>query len=93
MLLAHGITTARDPGGPVARTVALPDSVTGGVLAGQRSFVAGEIIDRTPFDGESFDRELELLAEAGTAQLDRTGVATRNSTKALGITARSRSRS
>ncbi|MCI0432157.1 MAG: amidohydrolase family protein, partial [Gemmatimonadetes bacterium] len=51
LLLAHGITTARDPGGPAAQTVALRDSVARDQLFGPRLFVAGEVIDRTPFNG------------------------------------------
>ncbi|MGH7553024.1 MAG: amidohydrolase family protein [Longimicrobiales bacterium] len=51
LLLAHGITTARDPGGPAAQTVALRDSVARGELPGPRLFVAGEVIDRTTFKG------------------------------------------
>ncbi len=53
VLLAHGITTARDPGGPAFHTVALRDSVARGHLPGPRLFVAGEAIDRTPFVGLS----------------------------------------
>jgi len=51
LLLANGITTIRDPGGPAERTVALRDSVAAGQLVGPRMVVAGEIIDRTPFAG------------------------------------------
>ncbi len=51
LLLAHGITTARDPGGPAAQTVALRDSVARDQLFGPRLFVAGEVIDRTRFNG------------------------------------------
>jgi imidazolonepropionase-like amidohydrolase len=51
LLLAHGITTIRDPGGPAARTTALRDSVMRGLLVGPRMFVAGEVIDRTAFAG------------------------------------------
>jgi len=51
LLLASGITMARDPGGPATRTVALRDSVARGLLTGPRLLVAGEVIDRNPFKG------------------------------------------
>jgi len=51
LLLASGITTARDPGGAAATTVAVRDSVADGLLLGPRLFVAGEVIDRSPFPG------------------------------------------
>ncbi len=51
LLLASGITSARDPGGPVARTVALRDSIAHGQLIGPRLRVAGEVIDVTAFEG------------------------------------------
>ncbi|MGE0555368.1 MAG: amidohydrolase family protein [Gemmatimonadales bacterium] len=53
LLLASGITTARDPGGPAVTTVAVRDSVADGQLVGPRLFVAGEVIDRTQFPGLS----------------------------------------
>jgi hypothetical protein len=49
MLLAHGITTIRDPGGEAERLVAYRDSVAAGDLLGPEARVAGEIIHRTPF--------------------------------------------
>ena len=51
LLLAAGITTIRDPGGPAHRTVALRDSVAAGLLLGPRMRVAGEVIDRSSFAG------------------------------------------
>lgn len=51
LLLANGITTARDPGGPAETTVAVRDSVADGLVEGPRLFVAGEVIDRNPFPG------------------------------------------
>ncbi|GMV07263.1 MAG: amidohydrolase [Gemmatimonadota bacterium] len=53
LLLAHGVTTARDPGGAAERTVAARDSVLDGLLPGPRLFVAGEVIDQATFPGLS----------------------------------------
>ncbi|HEX4931672.1 MAG TPA: amidohydrolase family protein, partial [Gemmatimonadaceae bacterium] len=50
-LLAAGITSARDPGGPAAATVAVRDSVARGDLVGPRLVVAGEVIDQSDFPG------------------------------------------
>jgi imidazolonepropionase-like amidohydrolase len=51
LLLASGITLARDPGGVAERTVAVRDSVSHGFLPGPRLIVAGDVIDRLPFEG------------------------------------------
>lgn len=51
LLLASGVTLARDPGGPAERTVAVRDSVARGLLLGPRLFVAGDLIDRVAFPG------------------------------------------
>ncbi|HVS66143.1 MAG TPA: amidohydrolase family protein [Thermoanaerobaculia bacterium] len=50
-LLAHGVTSARDPGGATAETVRVRDAVASGELLGPRLVVAGAVIDRTPFEG------------------------------------------
>ena len=50
-LLAHGVTSARDPGGVTAETVRVRDAVASGELLGPRLVVAGAVIDRTPFEG------------------------------------------
>jgi hypothetical protein len=50
-LLAYGVTTARDPGGPAAVAVALRDRVALGELRGPRLLVAGEVIDTSTFPG------------------------------------------
>ncbi len=64
LLLEHGITTIRDPGGDTERVVALRDEIAAGLRAGPRMFVAGNVIDRTPFEGlvENFADEAELRA-------------------------------
>ncbi len=50
-LLAFGVTTIRNPGGPLPMTVALRDSVRLGLHRGPRIFTAGEVIDGTSSEG------------------------------------------
>lgn len=50
-LLAHGITTIRDPGGPAEVLVGLRDRVDRGELIGPEMRVAGEVIDQSAFHG------------------------------------------
>lgn len=51
-LLAHGVTTIRDPGtASTALAVAVRDSVANGRLVGPRVFTAGEVIDASVFPG------------------------------------------
>ena len=50
-LVAFGITTIRNPGGPTRESVALRDSVRLGLLEGPRIFTAGDVIDATASPG------------------------------------------
>lgn len=50
-LLAHGVTSIRDPGGDPAQLVPLKAAIESGALVGPRMRVAGKVIDRTPFEG------------------------------------------
>ena len=52
-LLAFGVTTIRDPGGPSDVLIDLRDRQRRGDLPGPRMLVAGEVIDRLPFAGLS----------------------------------------
>lgn len=52
MLLAHGVTTIRDPGGDTRRMVAYRDAVQADKLIGPEAKVAGGVIDRPPFPTE-----------------------------------------
>jgi hypothetical protein len=45
MLLANGITTIRNPGGPTEQSVALKENVTIGKIKGPRIFTAGRLIN------------------------------------------------
>lgn len=50
LLLRHGITTARDPGGQTDSLVKVKKAINSGVLKGPEIFVAGSIIDTTEFE-------------------------------------------
>lgn len=73
LLLAHGITTALDPGGPTDVLVDLRDRRGDGALVGPELRVAGHIIDRSPFPGltttvvtpDDVSREVTRQADAG----------------------------
>jgi imidazolonepropionase-like amidohydrolase len=45
MLLANGVTTIRNPGGPTEQSVALKENVTTGKIKGPRIFTAGRLIN------------------------------------------------
>ena len=54
LLLAHGITTVRDPGAPTEAAVILRKRVADGEVIGPRIFTAGRIINASPFNPEPF---------------------------------------
>ena len=72
-LLAFGITTARDPGGPAEILVGLRERIESGEIHGPRLLVAGDVIDITEFPGlvarvetaEDVRREVRRQAEIG----------------------------
>jgi imidazolonepropionase-like amidohydrolase len=45
MLLTHGITTIRNPGGPTEQSVALRENVSEGRIAGPQIFTAGQLLN------------------------------------------------
>ncbi|MEK6480941.1 amidohydrolase family protein [Catalinimonas sp. 4WD22] len=49
LLLKHGITTSRDPGGLTEVTVHVKENIASGKILGPELFVAGSIIDTTQF--------------------------------------------
>jgi imidazolonepropionase-like amidohydrolase len=74
LLLAHGITTIRNPGGPTEEAVRLREDVASGRLVGPRIRTAGEPLNVAPyFDGlmrpvatvEEIRREVGKQARAG----------------------------
>lgn len=73
LLLAFGITTVRNPGGPTNAAVALRERVRTGEIAGPSIFTAGDILNRVArFDGltrpvatdADIEREVTAQAEA-----------------------------
>jgi len=50
LLLQHGITTSRDPGGKTDVTVATKESIRTGKISGPEYFVAGSILDTSTFN-------------------------------------------
>jgi imidazolonepropionase-like amidohydrolase len=67
MLLANGITTIRNPGGPTEQTVALKKDVASGKITGPRIFTAGRLINDpqipVPFVGKQVKTEQEVRQE------------------------------
>ncbi|MDF9801335.1 imidazolonepropionase-like amidohydrolase [Catalinimonas alkaloidigena] len=49
LLLKHGITTSRDPGGFTEVTVQVKENIASGKMMGPELFVAGSILDTTQF--------------------------------------------
>lgn len=49
MLLAHGVTTIRNPGGDAAINVAYREAAARGQIVGPEAYVAGPVIDRSPY--------------------------------------------
>ena len=45
MLLTHGITTIRNPGGPTEQSVALRENASEGKIAGPQIFTAGQLLN------------------------------------------------
>ncbi|MFL6413667.1 MAG: amidohydrolase family protein [Nitrososphaeraceae archaeon] len=45
MLLAYGVTTIRNPGGPTDQSVAMKDNVTKGKIKGPQIFTAGRLVN------------------------------------------------
>ena len=54
LLLAHGITTARDPGAPTETAVTLRNMIAAGAAAGPNLLTAGRIINGSTFNPEPF---------------------------------------
>jgi imidazolonepropionase-like amidohydrolase len=67
MLLANGVTTIRNPGGPTEQSVALKENVTTGKIKGPRIFTAGRLINDPqipiPFVEKQVKTEQEVRQE------------------------------
>ena len=72
-LLAHGVTTVRDPGGPTQTLLSLRQRLESGEMNGPRLRVAGAVIDRQELEGltatvegpEAVRAEVRRQAQAG----------------------------
>jgi imidazolonepropionase-like amidohydrolase len=79
LLLAYGVTTARNPAAPALDGVRLRDDIDNGRLVGPRVYTAGDILDTTgPFNGltrpvstaEDVRREIARQARIGVNYIE-----------------------
>ena len=70
MLLTHGITTIRNPGGPTEQSVALRDNVSEGRIVGPQIFTAGQLLNTPqiplPFVEKRVQTEQDVRQEVRT---------------------------
>ena len=70
MLLTHGITTIRNPGGPTEQSVALRDNVSEGRIVGPQIFTAGRLLNTpqipVPFVEKRVQTEQDVRQEVRT---------------------------
>jgi imidazolonepropionase-like amidohydrolase len=70
MLLTHGITTIRNPGGPTEQSVALRDNVSEGRIIGPQIFTAGQLLNTpqipVPFVEKRVQTEQDVRQEVRT---------------------------
>jgi imidazolonepropionase-like amidohydrolase len=70
MLLTHGITTIRNPGGPTEQSVTLRDNVSEGRIAGPQIFTAGQLLNTpqipVPFVEKRVQTEQDVRQEVRT---------------------------
>jgi imidazolonepropionase-like amidohydrolase len=70
MLLTHGITTIRNPGGPTEQSVALRDNVSEGKIVGPQIFTAGQLLNTpqipVPFVEKRVQTEQDVRQEVRT---------------------------
>ena len=73
MLLTHGITTVRNPGGPTEQSVALRDNVSEGRIVGPQIFTAGQLLNTpqipVPFVEKKVQTEQDVRQEVRTQVL------------------------
>jgi len=67
MLLAHGVTTIRNPGGPTEQSVVLKENVSEGKIIGPQIFTAGQLLNTpdipVPFVEKQVETEEEVRQE------------------------------
>jgi imidazolonepropionase-like amidohydrolase len=70
MLLAHGVTTIRNPGGPTEQSVVLRENVSKGRIAGPQIFTAGQLLNTpqipVPFVEKQVQTEQDVRQEVRT---------------------------
>lgn len=70
MLLAHGVTTIRNPGGPTEQSVALRENVSEGKIVGPQIFTAGQLLNTpdipVPFVERQVQTEQDVRQEVRT---------------------------
>ena len=70
MLLTHGITTIRNPGGPTEQSVALRENVSEGKIVGPQIFTAGQLLNTPqipiPFVERQVQTEQDIRQEVRT---------------------------
>jgi imidazolonepropionase-like amidohydrolase len=70
MLLTHGITTIRNPGGPTTQSVALRDNASEGRIVGPQIFTAGQLLNTpqipVPFVEKRVQTEQDVRQEVRT---------------------------
>jgi hypothetical protein len=70
MLLTHGITTIRNPGGPTEQSVALRENVSEGRIVGPQIFTAGQLLNTpqipVPFVEKQVQTEQDVRLEICT---------------------------
>ena len=70
MLLTHGVTTIRNPGGPTEQSVALRENVSEGKIVGPQIFTAGQLLNTpqipVPFVERQVQTEQDVRQEVRT---------------------------
>src|SRR6266516_1036784 len=70
MLLAYGVTTIRNPGGPTGQSVALKENVSEGKIAGPQVFTAGQLLNTPqipiPFIEKQVETEQDVRQEVSS---------------------------
>jgi imidazolonepropionase-like amidohydrolase len=59
MLLAHGVTTIRNPGGPTEQSVALRENVSEGKIIGPQIFTAGQLLNTPQIPVPFVERQVQ----------------------------------
>src|SRR5215207_567062 len=73
MILTHGATTIRNPGGPTEQSVALKENVSAGKIVGPQIFTAGQLLNTPQIPVPFVERQ--VIAEQDVRQEVRTQAA------------------